>query len=177
MLYSVLHPTGPMNHDCALDVPFYTAYKGEVTDLNEAFKLSQNDFSEDYRSHDIRSTSVGDIIRTIDGDYMVMGMGFKKLELDAKWFLDYFQQIEPNKWTVFAQNDSEGRHCALGHCQSTTTLGQSDGNGHATYIGRKLIDLLDEVGGVTWINNGVNTTFKQKTPKERVLAALRTLNV
>ena len=44
--------------------------------LEEAFKLSQTDFNDDW---DTRSTSVGDIIQDHDKFYMVCGTGFEEL--------------------------------------------------------------------------------------------------
>jgi hypothetical protein len=47
--------------------------------MEEAFKLSQNDFSPEWQKYGVRSTSVGDIIQDDYGFYMVCGTGFKLL--------------------------------------------------------------------------------------------------
>jgi hypothetical protein len=46
-------------------------------DLEEAFKLAQNDFNPEYASKKQRSCSVGDLIQDNEGFYMVCSSGFK----------------------------------------------------------------------------------------------------
>lgn len=49
----------------------------EASNLNEAFRLSQNDFNPDYAKLGLRSTCVGDIFVKENGErYEVTGMGF-----------------------------------------------------------------------------------------------------
>jgi len=50
----------------------------EANSLEQAFQYSQNDH-DDWHYYEARSTSVGDIIQSEDGFYMVRGMGFKFL--------------------------------------------------------------------------------------------------
>jgi hypothetical protein len=45
--------------------------------LDQAFKLSQNDFNPDYAKYGARSTSVGDLIQDFYGFYMVCNTGFR----------------------------------------------------------------------------------------------------
>jgi len=54
-------------------------YIGHVmaNNMDEAFKLSQNEFNPDYASYKARSTSVGDLIQDSYGFYMVLNNGFK----------------------------------------------------------------------------------------------------
>ncbi len=54
----------------------------EAQSLEEAFKLSQNDFNEsgDWSNNAKRSISVGDVIQADEGFYMVCGVGFKLLD-------------------------------------------------------------------------------------------------
>lgn len=54
-------------------------YIGAVmaTDINEAWKLAQNDFNEEYAQLGVRSTSVGDMILDGNDFYLVKGIGFE----------------------------------------------------------------------------------------------------
>lgn len=54
-------------------------YIGAVmaTDINEAWKLAQNDFNEEYAQLGARSTSVGDMILDGNDFYLVKGIGFE----------------------------------------------------------------------------------------------------
>lgn len=62
-------------------------YIGTVmaTDINEAWKLAQNDFNEEYVQYGVRSTSVGDMILDGNDFYLVKGIGFEYLlSIDAE---------------------------------------------------------------------------------------------
>lgn len=54
-------------------------YIGSVlaTDINEAWKLAQNDFNEEYAQLGVRSTSIGDMILDGNDFYLVKGIGFE----------------------------------------------------------------------------------------------------
>lgn len=56
-------------------------YVGSVMakDLDDAFRMAQNDFNEDYRKYKVRSTSIGDLIQDDYGFYMITGIGMKLL--------------------------------------------------------------------------------------------------
>jgi hypothetical protein len=49
--------------------------------LSEAFKLAQNDFSENYRRFGVRSTSVGDVFvdMSTGKGYIINGLGFEMI--------------------------------------------------------------------------------------------------
>lgn len=53
----------------------------EADSLEDAFKLSQGDINPDW---DSRSTSVGDVIQSDEGFYMVLGIGFQLLDEMSK---------------------------------------------------------------------------------------------
>lgn len=77
--YTISHPiNGKMNHDCVDSVEYMDICDLSANSLEEAFKLAQNDFNEDYRQGNVRSTSVGDIIIDVEEDksYLVKGTGF-----------------------------------------------------------------------------------------------------
>lgn len=96
--FKILHPVnGLLNsllqrgvyeyeHICSID----------CSSLEDAFKLSQNDFSERYTSLDKRSTSVGDII--IDTEewkhYFVASVGFVEIPSTVSQYIDWSNHME-----------------------------------------------------------------------------------
>lgn len=81
--YTISHPiNGKMNHDCVDSVEYMDICDLSANSLEEAFKLAQNDFNEDYRQGNVRSTSVGDIIIDVEEDksYLVKGTGFQEIK-------------------------------------------------------------------------------------------------
>jgi hypothetical protein len=63
----------------------------ETDDLNVAFRLSQNDFSEEYCSLDRRSTCVGDILHDIPSNeyYFVAPRGFINIPHTVASYIDW----------------------------------------------------------------------------------------
>lgn len=62
-------------------------YIGAVmaTDINEAWKLAQNDFNEDYAQFGVRSTCVGDMILDGNDFYLIKMVGFEyMLSIDSE---------------------------------------------------------------------------------------------
>ena len=55
----------------------------EANSLEEAFEYAQNDHV-DWAMNEVRSTSVGDVIESDEGFYMVCGMGFRLLDVMSK---------------------------------------------------------------------------------------------
>jgi len=96
--FKILHPIGGvLNHSMVRGLYEYEHICSiDAKSLEEAFKLSQNDFSERYASLGKRSTSVGDII--IDGDetihYMVSGVGFVEIPHTVCSYIDWGNHIE-----------------------------------------------------------------------------------
>ena len=79
--YHIFHATSDKRFTETVNQPREYAAFVLANNLDEAFKLSQNDWNPNWsRPHrPLRSTSVGDVIQADDGFYMVCGMGFKKL--------------------------------------------------------------------------------------------------
>ena len=77
-IYNIYHPIdGKLNTQCKYYKYMYECIGTvDAESLPEAFRLSQNDFNEEYASLGYRSTSVGDIITDGDSHYMVKGNGF-----------------------------------------------------------------------------------------------------
>lgn len=97
---------------------------------------------------------------------------------DVDFFIRKFEAIPDEQWTVYAQMDSAGRRCALGHCQPIDVLMR---NGELCAEAQTLQNLFRASFGmpVSAINNAPSRCFEyvhdyeQPTPKARVLAALR----
>ena len=120
MVYYIYHPNGgSMNHDCEPNTFMYTmVHKLEAISLEKAFKLSQNDFNEQYASKGLRSTSVGDIIMS-EEDYdnnrcqLVKGKGFQ--DVPSTW-LSYIDWgiVEPQAPDLATLADQEDEMKYLG---------------------------------------------------------------
>lgn len=89
------------------------------------------------------------------------------------YFIQKFEAIEEDQWLV-GEFEHHGRCCALGHCGHT-------GDGH-TEESRALRTLLEHHNpdnsmhyAVFCINDNEHPSYKQPTPKQRILAALRDL--
>lgn len=83
MNYEIYHPvkgygTSTLNPFCQTENIIFQKVADVIADnIEEAFIKSQNDFSAKYRKLEIRSTSVGDIIKTEHNEYlMVKSLGF-----------------------------------------------------------------------------------------------------
>lgn len=91
--FRILHPVGGainLNMDRGL-YEFELVHIVQCETIQEAFRLSQNDFSEEYANRGIRSTCVGDII--IDTDdmvhYMVSNIGFIEIPPTVAQYIDW----------------------------------------------------------------------------------------
>lgn len=91
--YHILHPkNGVLNTDCVRNQYAYDKVaKVQAKTLEEAFRLSQNDFSDDYASLGIRSTSVGDIIIDVrhEKHYFVSNVGFTEIPHTVASYIDW----------------------------------------------------------------------------------------
>lgn len=96
---------------------------------------------------------------------------------DLDYFINKFEAINHDKWCAIVMTDTEGRHCALGHCEN------SDERGYQPLLvegseRKALQDLtMGRLGSksISFINDGFNPNFQQPNPKDRVLAALRAI--
>jgi hypothetical protein len=90
--YGIFHPfDGSINHNTQ-QVEFKHICNVDAHSLEDAFRKSQNDFNEEYASHDTRSTCIGDMFIDYENAkiYMVDNIGFK--ELPFSWYT----YINPN---------------------------------------------------------------------------------
>ena len=87
---------------------------------------------------------------------------------DAAYFIEKFTAIPARFWTTKNYRDGN-RYCALGHCGERSNAGAKvEANALAELFTSK--NLM-----VTYVNDGHSHLFKQKTPRGRVLAALRSI--
>lgn len=106
------------------------------------------------------------------------------MEYNAQFFLKLFKPIPSKNWNDHSQTyvDEEGKatHCVYGHLQT------DEDNGADTPEGEALDCLLQKLPNLTTrsimlpyrhtparINNGDIEQFQQRTPKARIIAALK----
>jgi hypothetical protein len=83
------------------------------------------------------------------------------------YFIAKFEAIPAIKWTTGVMTNERGQHCVLGHC------GEQDRQLNQTPESEALNELLD--WDAHTINDGRDRRYQQRTPKKRILAALRDL--
>lgn len=102
--YRILHPLdGMINHYAERGkFEYETICTVQAKNLNDAFILGQNDFSEEYAELGKRSTSVGDIIIDDSADaqeyplgkhYFVMGVGFQEIPATVSQYIDWGNHV------------------------------------------------------------------------------------
>jgi hypothetical protein len=101
-------------------------------------------------------------------------MATKKTKYTVDYFIKKFSAIPAKKWCTGYFKLGNG-HCALGHCGSVEYGSRAYQH---TDEGNALIGLTSRIGDnqyacITTINDGLDPNFPQKTPRGRVLAALR----
>lgn len=87
------------------------------------------------------------------------------MKYTAKYFIEKFEKIPEDRWTIGQYIDEEGRYCALGHCGAVRIPNQTE----------ECTALFDVLPVVTNVNDAtIDPDFKQlgDTPKERILNAL-----
>lgn len=87
-------------------------------------------------------------------------------EFTVDYFISKFEAIPEERWCTDLYEGSNGTHCALGHCGVV----EADGG---TEEAQALINLIP--GNIVLINDGLDIKFPQPTPKQRILAALRSI--
>lgn len=83
MQYHIFHSTGENKFKEIEVQPREYAGFVEADSLEKAFEYAQNDHV-DWAMNEVRSTSVGDVIQSDEGFYMVCGLGFKLLDDTSK---------------------------------------------------------------------------------------------
>ena len=81
--FNIYHSTGINKFEEVENQPRIYVGFVEANSLEKAFEYAQNDHV-DWAMNEVRSTSVGDVIESDEGFYMVCGMGFKLLDVMSK---------------------------------------------------------------------------------------------
>lgn len=91
-------------------------------------------------------------------------------QYDAQYFIEKFEAIPEDRWTTGEYVNSSKQCCALGHCGFRNNKNQI-----WTPEGEALVSLFDDggLGIIDGVNDGHDPRYRQPTPKQRVLAALR----
>jgi len=103
--------------------------------------------------------------------------------MDAQYFIDKFEAIPEEKWTTHTQIDHDGKRCALGHFLPAEYRNINDwysGSiicGSHTEEGKAMARLFGGEFCIAKINNGGDPKYQQATPKQRILAALRDVQI
>lgn len=86
------------------------------------------------------------------------------MKYDADYFIKFFRKIPDEKWTTHALEENGG-HCALGHCGAK--------EGRIAFCRKAMALYRVLCRKVAFINDGAEKDYPQKTPKARILAALK----
>lgn len=89
------------------------------------------------------------------------------MKYDVDYFIKKFKAIPANKWCTY-DFYYNGKHCAVGHC-GVKQMKDIAYNEEAYHLLYKVLPEVME------INDNDGLKLKQKTPKGRILAALRKL--
>ena len=81
--FHIYHSTGKDKFQEVENQPRQYVGFVEADSLEKAFEYAQND-NVDWAMNEVRSTSVGDVIQSDEGFYMVCGIGFKLLDAMSK---------------------------------------------------------------------------------------------
>jgi len=79
----------------------------------------------------------------------------------VNYFIEKFNQIPEEEWCVGTITNYQNQKCAVGHCDSYTK---------ACQLTKLFLQELNTKP--TIVNDGRHNTYTQKTPKQRILAAL-----
>jgi hypothetical protein len=106
-IYNIYHPIdGKLNTECKHYAYMYECIGSvEAKHINDAFRLAQNDFNEEYASLNRRSTSVGDIITDGNGHYMVKSLGFASC--DPRLLQYVCPTVKVSRLNTLIQNNQE----------------------------------------------------------------------
>lgn len=88
---------------------------------------------------------------------------------DVDYFIAKFEAIPEERWCTGALIDGQGRCCAFGHCGD-----REDGDIPTEANELQMLGLRHGLRFAA-INDGRFAGFNQPTPKQRILAALRSL--
>ena len=92
-MYTLYIPVGGhINYACVRgEFEYDSVFSVKADSLEEAFRLTQNDFNEEYASLGLRSSAVGDIFMDVMHGtyYMVNGIGFVEVPSTVVNYIDW----------------------------------------------------------------------------------------
>lgn len=93
------------------------------------------------------------------------------MKYDAQYFIEKFEAIPDELWCIghSTHPDNAESHCALGHCGTRKGIALNMFEDARALWNMFLTDDND----IASINDGTDERYQQRTPKERILAALR----
>lgn len=95
------------------------------------------------------------------------------MKYDVDYFLKKFDAIPEDDWCAGAFADSNGRHCAYGHCGVYEVKEEGCITEISTSEGDQLEAMFESSGmHAHLVNDGDTPAYQQPTPKQRILAAL-----
>jgi hypothetical protein len=89
------------------------------------------------------------------------------------YFIEKFKAIPKKEWCTQVFVNRKGQKCAFGHCGSTVDNASSLESDALENLIDTNLSIVSVVNTVSAINDGRDFRFQQKTPKLRILAALR----
>lgn len=95
-------------------------------------------------------------------------MAIKKYSI--AWFINYFEKIPAKEWCVNEMGNEKGQCCALGHAQKVGA-----NRALMDLLGTGVTSSINDNECVSFINPALKPALKLKTPKGRILKALRIL--
>ena len=101
-MYTLYIPVGGhINYACVRgEFEYDSVFSLKADSLEEAFRLTQNDFNEDYASLGLRSSAVGDIFMDVMHGtyYMVNGIGFVEVPSTVVNYIDWGNHLDFAKY-------------------------------------------------------------------------------
>lgn len=91
----------------------------------------------------------------------------KGIKFGVNYFINKFENILDDKWTISTYKDKEDRCCALGHCGEFNSKLPTKESIALDKIFQKSCGLR-----VSLVNDGECPKYLQKSPRQRILAAL-----
>jgi hypothetical protein len=98
------------------------------------------------------------------------------MKYDVDYFINKFEAIPEDKWHIGALRNEDGyKRCALGHCCGESIPEYFGITNRPTEMCNDLSNFFRGLinADVGIVNDGSDTRYKQSTPKQRILAALR----
>lgn len=88
------------------------------------------------------------------------------MEYNVDYYIEKYEAIPEDEWCVNSYNGPNGSHCAMGHC------GMRIGKTVTNEVNELVLLFFLISTNVPCVNDGDDCRYQQRTPKQRILAAL-----